>query len=105
MSNSFSLGNKKFQIISPDFLSMPKKHVKPENFIDEGIFLDYAGKPVTLDTPKWFGVTIERTYEFVGGNKVPKPAHRVDAFFGDMHVATKNFTETDYIEAISVTLN
>jgi len=81
-------------ILSPDFLSLPHLEIDTDAFIDSGIFVGIDGQPLTIEkTPKWFGIVIEANYYQTAGGKVLKPSGNVVAYFGNMRIATKVFTD------------
>ncbi len=93
--------NEKTHILSPDPDSLAVVHVDTEEKIDSGIWVNIEGKPATVETSrKWVGLVIEPNY-YNASQPIMKPSGNVEAYFWDMRVATKQFTD-DVKEPIKV---
>jgi len=83
----------KAHIVSPDPDSMPVIHIDTEEQIDSGIWVDITGKPASAGkTKKWAGIVIEPNF-YNASQVIMKPSGNVEAYFGSMRVATKQFTD------------
>lgn len=80
-------------IVSPDPDTLPIVHIETDEKIDSGIWVDVEGKPASAGkTKKWVGIVIEPNY-YQASNVIMKPSGVVEAIFGSMRVATKQFTD------------
>ena len=85
--------NEKAHIVSPDPDSMPIVHIDTDEKIDSGIWVDITGAPASAGkTRKFVGIVIEANYHNAA-QVIMKPSGNVQVFFGDMRIATKQFTD------------
>ena len=85
--------NEKAHIVSPDPDSLSLVHIDTEEKIDSGIWVDIDGKPASAGKErKWVGIVIEPNY-YNASQIIMKPSGNVEAYFGDMRIATKQFTD------------
>ena len=85
--------NELAHIVSPDPDSLPIVHIDTDAKIDSGIWVDVNGQPASAGkTKKWIGIVIEANY-YKNASQTMKPSGNVEAFYGDMRIATKQFTD------------
>lgn len=85
--------NEKAHILSPDPESLAIVHIDTEEKIDSGIWVDLNGAPASAGkTRTWTGIVIEANY-YNAATTIMKPSGNVEASFGDMRIATKQFTD------------
>ena len=85
--------NEKAHIVSPDPDTLAVVHIDTDEKIDSGIWVDVNGKPASAGKTKtWAGIVIEANY-YNASQPIMKPSGNVEAFFGSMRVATKQFTD------------
>jgi len=81
------------QIVSPDPDTLAMINIDTDKKIDSGIWVDIEGNLANAGkTRQWAGIVIEPNY-FTAAQTIMKPSGNVEAFFGDMRIATKQFTD------------
>ncbi len=85
--------NEYAHILSPDSDSLPIVNIDTDSKIDSGIWVDSNGAPASAGkTKSWAGIVIEANY-YKNASQTMKPSGNVEAFYGDMRIATKQFTD------------
>ena len=85
--------NEKAHIVSPDPESLTLVHIDTDEKIDSGIWVDIEGKLANAGkTKQWVGIVIEANY-YNAATTIMKPSGNVEAYFGNMRIATKQFTD------------
>ena len=85
--------NEYAHILSPDPESISIVNIETENKIDSGIWIDINGDKASAGKEKkWAGLVIEANY-YKNGMGTLKPSGNVMAYYGDIRIMTKQFTD------------